>query len=80
LIGRACKATSQAIEKRYQINRKLRNYSQRCSLKLPASQTAIREAGADNVAAVLQGRFMAGDVIAGAGIAVQAKTTKASPP
>src|SRR5215813_11488405 len=40
-------------------------------------QTAIRDAGADNIALVQQGRLVAGDVIAEAGLSAQ---PKAKPP
>jgi hypothetical protein len=40
------------------------------------AQTAIREAGANNIALVLQGHLIAGDVIAEAGLAAQSKAPK----
>jgi len=43
---------------------------------LRKAQTAIRVAGADNIALVLQGRFIAGDVIAEAGLSAQPKAAK----
>ena len=43
---------------------------------LRKAQTAIRETGADNIALVLQGRLIAGDVIAEAGLSAQPKTPK----
>ena len=46
---------------------------------LRKAQTAIREAGADNLALVLQGR-LTGDTIAEAGLSAQPKTPKAAPP
>jgi hypothetical protein len=45
---------------------------------LRKAEIAIREAGADNIALVLQGRLIAGDVIAEAGLSVQRKS--ANPP
>ena len=47
---------------------------------LHKAQTAIREAGADNIALVLQGRFIAGDRVAEAGLSAQPKAPKATPP
>jgi hypothetical protein len=47
---------------------------------LRKAQTAIRDAGADNIALLLQGRLVAGDVIAEAGLSAQPKTPKAAPP
>ena len=44
---------------------------------LRRAQTAIREAGADNVAVILQGALVAGDVITEAGLSAQPKTPKA---
>ena len=41
---------------------------------LRKAQTAIREAGADNIALVLQGHLAVGDAIAEAGLAAQPKT------
>ena len=46
---------------------------------LRKAQTAIREAGADNTARVLQGRLTAGDVIAEAGLSAQPKPAKPAP-
>jgi hypothetical protein len=43
---------------------------------LRRAQTAIREAGADNVAIILQGTLVAGDVITEAGLSAQPKTPK----
>jgi hypothetical protein len=43
---------------------------------LRKAQTAIREAGADNLALVLQGHLVAGDVIAEAGLSAQPKAAK----
>jgi hypothetical protein len=40
------------------------------------TQTAIREAGTDNIALMLQGRLIAGDVIAEAGLSAQPKAAK----
>jgi hypothetical protein len=42
-------------------------------------QTAIREAGADNIAVILQGHLIAGDVVAEAGLTAQPKIAKPSP-
>jgi hypothetical protein len=39
-------------------------------------QTGIREAGADNIAVVLQGHLITGDVIAEAGLTAQPKIAK----
>jgi len=47
---------------------------------LRKAQTAIREADADNIALVLQGRFIAGDRVAEAGLSAQPKAPKATPP
>jgi hypothetical protein len=46
---------------------------------LRKAQTAIREAGADNIALVLQGQLIAGDVIAEAGLSAQPKAAKPAP-
>jgi hypothetical protein len=46
---------------------------------LRKAQTAIRDAGADNIALVLQGCLIAGDVIAEAGLTAQPKTPKPTP-
>jgi hypothetical protein len=46
---------------------------------LRKAQTAIRDAGADNIVLVLQGHLIAGDVIAEAGLAAQPKTAKPTP-
>ena len=43
---------------------------------LHKAQTAIREAGADNIALVLQGRFIAGDRAAEAGLSALPKAAK----
>jgi hypothetical protein len=43
---------------------------------LRKAQTAIREAGADNIALVLQGRLIAGDRVAEAGLSAQPKAAK----
>ena len=43
---------------------------------LRKAQTAIREAGADSIALLLQGRLIAGDVIAEAGLSAQPKAAK----
>jgi hypothetical protein len=43
---------------------------------LRKTQTVIREAGADNVAVILQGHLIAGDVIAEAGLTAQSKIAK----
>ena len=40
---------------------------------LRKAQAAIREAGTDNIALMLQGRLIAGDTIAGAGLSAQPK-------
>ena len=40
------------------------------------AQTAIREAGVDNIVLLLQGRLIAGDVIAAAGLSAQSKAVK----
>jgi hypothetical protein len=49
------------------------------SKSLRKAQTAIREAGADSIAPVLQGRLVAGDVIAEAGLSAQPKAAKPGP-
>jgi hypothetical protein len=49
------------------------------SKSLRKAQTAIREAGADSIALVLQGRLVAGDVIAEAGLSAQPKAAKPPP-
>lgn len=46
------------------------------SKSLRKAQTAIREAGADSIALVLQGRLVARDVIAEAGLSAQPKAAK----
>ena len=43
---------------------------------LRKAQAAIREAGVDGVAVILQGHLIAGDVIAEAGLVAQVKTPK----
>jgi hypothetical protein len=43
---------------------------------LRKAQTAIRDVGADNLALVLQGRLIAGDVVAEAGLSAQPKAAK----
>ncbi len=43
---------------------------------LRKAQTAIREGGGDNIALVLQGRLITGDVIAEAGLSAQPKAVK----
>src|SRR5262245_24401613 len=43
---------------------------------LRKAQTAIRDAGADNIVLLLQGRLVAGDVIAEAGLSAQPKAAK----
>jgi hypothetical protein len=43
---------------------------------LRKAQTAIRENGVDNVAVILQGHLIAGDVIAEAGLTAQPKAAK----
>jgi hypothetical protein len=43
---------------------------------LRRTQTAIREAGADNVAIILQGTLTAGDVLTEAGLSAQPRTPK----
>lgn len=40
------------------------------------AQAAVREYGADGVAAIIQGKLVAGDVMQEAGLAVQPKTPK----
>ena len=49
------------------------------SKSLRKAQTAIREAGADSIAPVLEGRLVAGDVIAEAGLSAQPKAAKPGP-
>ena len=44
---------------------------------LRKAQTAIREAGADNIALVLQGHLVAGDRVAEAGLSAQPRSPKA---
>jgi hypothetical protein len=46
---------------------------------LRKAQTAIRDVGADNIALVLQGRLVTGDVIAEAGLSAQPKAAKPGP-
>jgi hypothetical protein len=43
---------------------------------LRKAQTAIREAGADGVALVLQGCLLEGDIVAEAGLSAQPKAAK----
>ena len=43
---------------------------------LRKAQTAIREAGADNIALLLQGHLVAGDRVAEAGLSAQPKAAK----
>jgi hypothetical protein len=46
---------------------------------LRKAQVAVRELGADNVALLLQGRLVAGDVIDEAGLSAQPKAPKPQP-
>ena len=46
---------------------------------LRKAQLAIREAGADNIPLVLQGRLIGGDVVAKAGLSAQPKAAKPAP-
>jgi hypothetical protein len=46
---------------------------------LRKAQTAIRDTRADNIALVLQGHLVAGDVIAEAGLSAQPRATKPTP-
>jgi hypothetical protein len=46
---------------------------------LRKAQTAIRETGADNIALVLQGRLIAGDRVAEAGLSAQPRAAKPAP-
>jgi len=47
---------------------------------LRKAQTAIRNAGPDNIAVLLQGNLVAGDVIAAVGLTAQPKAAKAPQP